>query len=50
MSTGSVGPRESTLVQKLLTFMLSQRMPDPVIGDAAYDSDKLDEQLAAQGV
>jgi transposase len=50
VSTGSAGPHESTMVQELFTFMLSQEMPERVIGDRAYDNDELDERLAAQGV
>ncbi len=50
VSTGSAGPHERTLVQELFTFMLSKSLPERVIGDRAYDSDSLDEQLADQGV
>lgn len=43
-------PHESKLVQQLFDFMLSREMPQRVVGDKAYDSDALDEQLAQQGV
>jgi transposase len=46
----SAGPHESTLVQELFNFMLSSQMPERLIGDKAYDSDKLDTALADQGV
>lgn len=41
---------EGHLVQELFQFMVTERLPERVIGDKAYDSDKLDAQLAAQGV
>lgn len=44
------GPHESTLVQRLFDFMLTQELPERVIGDKAYDSDQLDEALAKEGI
>ena len=43
-------PAESHLIQQLFGFMIAQSTPARVIGDKAYDSDRLDEFLAAQGV
>ena len=43
-------PAESHLIQQLFAFMIPQSAPARVIGDKAYDSDRLDELLAAQGV
>jgi len=50
VSTGSANPHESTLVQQLFDFMLSSDLPEKLVGDKAYDSDKLDQVLAAKGV
>ena len=47
--TASATPHESKLVQGLFDFMLTSLTPDRVVGDRAYDSDALDDQLAAQG-
>ena len=41
---------ESRCVQALFDFMLTRETPPRVIGDKAYDSDKLDEELAQRGV
>ena len=46
----SASPHECTLVQGLFDFMLTEQMPERLIGDKAYDSDPLDEELAEQGV
>src|SRR5262245_46161061 len=43
-------PAESHLIQQLFGFMIAQSTPARVIGDKAYDSDRLDELLAAQGL
>jgi len=43
-------PAESHLIQQLFGFMIAQGAPARIIGDKAYDSDRLDELLAAQGV
>ncbi|GJQ28755.1 MAG: DDE transposase [Phycisphaerae bacterium] len=50
VTTGSAGPHESKLVQRLFDFMLTIETPQRVIGDKAYDSDALDEALEAQGI
>ena len=49
VDTCSASPHESTLVQELFDFMLTSTPPVKVIGDRAYDSDKLAEDLAARG-
>jgi len=43
-------PHESRLVQHLFDFMLTDQLPERVIGDKAYDSDALDAELAKKGV
>ena len=50
VNTGSASPHESTLVEPLFDFMISVDFPEKLIGDKAYDSDRLDEALAAKGV
>lgn len=50
VDTTSASPHESRLVQRLFDFMLTEETPARVIGDKAYDSDRLDEQLAVQGI
>jgi len=50
VDTMSASPHESKLVQGLFEFMLCQQTPERVIGDKAYDSDALDEELAGRGV
>lgn len=50
VSTGSASPHESTLVEPLFDFMVSVDFPERLIGDKAYDSDKLDQQMAEKGV
>ncbi len=50
VDTMSATPHESQLVQRMFDFMLSSRMPERLIGDKAYDSDRLDEALAEQGI
>lgn len=50
VDTASATPHESKLVQGLFDFMLTSVTPDRVVGDKAYDSDKLDDQLACEGV
>ena len=50
IDTTPAGPHESRLVQQLFDFMLTRQMPQRVIGDKAYDSDALDEELAQRGV
>ncbi len=50
VDTISGSPHESQLVQRLFDFMLTEEVPPRVIGDKAYDSDRLDEELAEQGI
>lgn len=50
VSTASANRAECSLIQELFGFMLSAKAPARVIGDKAYDSDKLDAQLALGGV
>lgn len=50
VTTSSARPHESQLVQAMFDFMLSDKDPERLIGDKAYDSDKLADQLAAQGI
>jgi transposase len=45
VTTASATPHESKLVQGLFEFMLTTDEPERIIGDKAYDSDALDEQL-----
>lgn len=45
VTTGSAGPHESTLVQGLFDFMLTLDAPERIIGDKAFDSDALDDEL-----
>lgn len=47
--TASASPHESKLVQHLFDFMLTSVTPDHLIGDKAYDSDQLDDDMACQG-
>ena len=49
VDTMSASPHESKLVQSLFDFMLTSVTPDRLIGDKAYDSDALDDLLAAEG-
>lgn len=46
----SASPHEVTLVEATLEDRFMDEVPDRLIGDRAYDSDSLDEQLAYQGV
>jgi transposase len=50
VTTGSAGPHERTLVQGLFEFMLTLDAPERIIGDRAYDSDGLDDDLAREGI
>ena len=50
VKTGSASPHESKLVEPLFEFMASVDLPERLIGDKAYDSDKLDARLAQRGV
>ena len=46
----SAAPHEVTLVQDTLEESLFPERPEHLIGDKAYDSDGLDEQLQEQGI
>lgn len=50
VTTGSASPHESKLVQGLFDFMLTLDTPQRIIGDKAYDSDALDEDLDDEGI
>jgi len=50
IDTAPANGHESRLVQRLFDFMLPAQTPQRVIGDKAYDSDALDEALAAEGI
>jgi transposase len=41
---------EGHLVQELFQFMITDQKPERLIGDKAYDSDKLDAEMAEEGV
>jgi transposase len=46
----SASPHEVTLVEATLAQTLTLGRPQRLIGDRAYDSDPLDQRLAAQGI
>ena len=46
----SASPHEVTLVQATLAEVLTDEQPERLIGDKAYDSDPLDEELQEQGI
>jgi transposase len=48
--TDSASPHEVTLVQATLNEVVTLGQPRRIIGDRAYDSDPLDNALAAQGI
>ena len=48
--TASASPHEVTLVRQTLAQSFTDERPEHLIGDKAYDSDPLDEELAEQGV
>ena len=48
--TDSASPHEVRLVGKTLEHRLIEGVPEKLIGDKAYDSDPLDEELAALGI
>lgn len=50
IGTMSATPHESPLVRRLMSFMLTEAQPERVIGDKAYDSDQLDEEMAKQDI
>ena len=46
----SASPHEVTLVGETLGSRFVEELPEKLIGDKAYDSDGLDEELADQGI
>jgi transposase len=46
----SASPNEVTLVEKTIGKIFIAETPERLIGDRAYDSDKLDEHLAECGI
>ena len=46
----SASPHEVTLVRETLVQSFTAERPERLIGDKAYDSDPLDEELAAEGI
>jgi transposase len=48
--TASASPHEVTLVQETLEQLFTEKIPERLIGDGAYDSDPLDEELRAEGI
>jgi len=48
VDTTSASPHEVTLVDKILDACFLENVPDKLIGDRAYDSDKLDQRLARE--
>lgn len=48
--TAPANPHEVTLVQGTLEERFTEEAPQRLIGDRAYDSDRLDRELAAQGI
>lgn len=50
VSTHAANHHEVTLVQLSFDFYMIEAKPDNLIGDRAYDSDKLDEELKREGI
>jgi transposase len=50
VSTHAANHHEVTLVQLCFDFYMIEAKPEKLIGDRAYDSDQLDEELAAEGI
>lgn len=50
VTTHAANHHEVTLVQLTFDFYMIEAKPQSLIGDRAYDSDKLDEQLKAEGI
>ena len=46
----SATPHEVTLVHATLDERFVDALPERLLGDNAYDSDRLDEELASQGI
>jgi transposase len=49
-NTNSASPHEVTLVRDVLAQGFTTKQPQRLIGDLAYDSDPLDEELKASGI
>jgi transposase len=50
MAVTSASPHEVTLVEQTLQNQFVEQLPQRLIGDRAYDSDPLDDQLAERGL
>ena len=50
VSTHAANHHEVTLVQLSFDFYMIEAKPENLIGDRAYDSDKLDEELKKEGI
>jgi transposase len=50
IDTAPANQAENRLVQQLFDFMLPNQLPERVIGDKAYDSDALGDELAEKGI
>ncbi len=50
VDTAPATRHESQLVQQMVDFMLPAETPERIIGDKAYDSDPLDEELAQDAI
>ena len=50
VSTHAANHHEVTLVQLSFDFYMIEAKPENLIGDRAYDSDKLDEELREDGI
>jgi transposase len=48
--TASASPHEVTLVRDTLQARFTREQPRRLVGDRAYDSDPLDQELAAEGI
>jgi transposase len=48
--TASASPHEITFVEAALDETITMGRPERLVGDRAYDSDPLDETLAAHGI
>ena len=48
VDTASANPHEITLVDDTLDACFLENVPEKIIGDRAYDSDKLDKRLAEE--
>jgi len=50
IDSAAAGAHESQLVQRLFDFMVTDARPERIIGDKAYDSDRLASDWAEEGV